>query len=113
MASFEIISFKPTDYRVLYNDVDPFEFTSIACASKSLCLKLIASIRRCSVKNTAFEMEQLSCGSWCYFLKNPNTNTVLGRSKTYVEKSIVEEKLNAIKLNISRANYVSKKPISI
>ena len=113
MASFEIISFKPTDYRVLYNTTDAIEFTSIACESKNLCLRLIASIRRNSIKNTAFEMSQLSCGSWCFFLKNPNTNTILGRSKTYIEKSILEEKLNTIKSNMARAEYVSKRHVLI
>ena len=109
MASFQIISFKPTDYRVLYNSTDTIEFTSIACESKNLCLRLIASIRRNSIKNTAFEMRQLSCGSWCFYLKNPNTNTVLGRSKTYIEKSILEEKLMTIKSSMAKAEFVSKR----
>ena len=111
MASFEIISFKSTDFRVLYNSTDATEFTSVACVSKNLCFRLIASIRRNSIKNTAFELQQLSCGSWCFYLKNPNTNTILGRSKTYIDKSIVEEKLNRVRLSMARAEYVSKKHV--
>ncbi|MEJ6792783.1 MAG: hypothetical protein QNK89_08680 [Lacinutrix sp.] len=67
MASLEIISFKSSDYRVLYNSTDALEFTSIACASKNLCFNLIIAIRRNSIKATVFEISQLSCGSWCFF----------------------------------------------
>jgi uncharacterized protein YegP (UPF0339 family) len=108
MASFEIISFKSTDYRVLYNNTDTIEFTSIACRSKNACIKLIAAIRKNSIKNTAYEIGQLSCGSWYFFLKNINTNVVLGRSKTYIEKSIAEERLKMIQLNMPNAEYISK-----
>lgn len=56
MASFEIISFKSEDYRVLYNCEDAIEFTSIACESKRICFNLIIAIRRNSKKLLHFKL---------------------------------------------------------
>jgi len=109
MASFEIISFKSEDYRVLYNCEDAIEFTSIACESKRICFNLIIAIRRNSKKTTAFQISQLSCGSWFFYLKNTTTNAVLGQSKTYIEKSIVLEKLKTFQLNMSKAAFINKR----
>lgn len=105
MAFFEIHKLKPLDFRLLIKFNSQIEFVSKSFNSRVECLKLMLFIRKSSSLDETYEVKCLNCGSWYFEFKKPNSQEIIGRSKTYIDKLTVLEKIEQMKLYSPKAKY--------
>lgn len=103
MAVFVVYSLKPKDHRILFKCNNKIEFVSRSFNTRVECLQMIRVLRRKCHKDLFYKIKNLSCGSWCYELLEPNSNDILGRSETYTDKSTVLAKISHMKANACKA----------
>jgi hypothetical protein len=68
---------------------------------------MIRLMRKKCHKDQFYKIKNLSCGSWFFEFIEPNSNSVLGSSKTYVDKITVLNKISEMKANALKAKLKS------
>lgn len=107
MAVFLLFSLKTKDYRILFKVNDKIEFSSKSFNSRVECLQMIRYMRTKCHKDLFYKVKSLNCGSWYFEFVEPNTDDVLGRSNTYVDKITVLNKISMMKANAQKAKLKS------
>ncbi|WP_425076717.1 hypothetical protein [Psychroserpens sp. S379A] len=107
MAVFVLHTSKPKDYRILFKLNDEIEFSSKSFSSRVECFQMIRLMRSKCHKDLFYNLKKLSCGSWCFEFVEPNSNDILGRSKTYEDKMTVLKKISLMKVSANKAKLKS------
>jgi hypothetical protein len=107
MAVFVLYTLKPKDHRILFKCNNKIEFASRSFDTRVECLQMIRLMRSKCNKDLFYKIRNLSCGSWCFELVEPNSNDVLGRSETYTDKVTVLNKISDMKAKAQKAKLKS------